>query len=49
MTRKVLKTAIHKVKGGSLILNKKHQNAIKKAITPKAILNVVKRVMKKVK
>jgi hypothetical protein len=49
MTRKVLKTAVHKVKGGSLILNKKHQNAIKKAITPKAILNVVKRVMKKVK
>ena len=49
MTRKVLKTAIHKVKGGSLILNKKHQNAIKKAITPKAILNIVKRVIKKVK
>ena len=49
MTRKVLKTAVHKVKGGSLISNKKHQNAIKKAITPKAILNVVNRVMKKVK
>ena len=49
MTRKVLKIAVHKVNGGSLILNKKHQNAIKKAITPKAILNIVKRVMKKVK
>jgi hypothetical protein len=49
MTRKILKTAVHRVKGGSLILNKKQQNAIKKAITPKAILNIVKKVMKKVK